>query len=376
MRVLFFEKEHTGHYMEYIHHLYIGAQAHPDNNYLFCLHKEAEEKISKREWPQADNISFSFLSDKQLTWINHPNLIIRGWRASNILRTIIKQNEIEAVLLPTLTLYLPFICLLLPKKVQVSGIIYMIYIHCADTMSKPRLWIEKMRFWLAARSKCIKRILILNDEDSCTELNKSYNTDKFCYIPDPVPNISPSEVSDIRGKLNIPSCNKVYLHFGGLARRKGTLEILKAIKIMGSGAEKKTFIFAGCVYEEIKEEFYRLYREVKEKTQIIIFDEFCPYSLLYNLCHSADYLLMPYQFNHLSSGVLGYASVFNKPVIGPKGGLIGKLIENNHLGITINDITADGLSQALTSNQAMPHSTEYSKKRTREKFIEVLLDAI
>ena len=44
---------------------------------------------------------------------------------------------------------------------------------------------------------------------------------------------------------------------------------------------------------------------------------------------------MPYHITNLSSGVIGYAALFGKPVIGPSKGLLGHLINKYQLGETV-----------------------------------------
>lgn len=94
-----------------------------------------------------------------------------------------------------------------------------------------RRLLEFIRYQVAVKSKCIERMLILNDPYSVNRLNKIYSTNKFQILVDPVPNVDFSKLKNLREELHIPANNKIYVHFGGLARRKGTLDILKAIAI-------------------------------------------------------------------------------------------------------------------------------------------------
>lgn len=84
-----------------------------------------------------------------------------------------------------------------------------------------------------------KKVFVLNDKRSVSLLNEKYNTDKFCFLPDPFPQTESPK--DIREDLNIPVKNKIFLHFGGLGRRKGTLLIADTISRM-KDAKGFTFI--------------------------------------------------------------------------------------------------------------------------------------
>lgn len=229
-------------------------------------------------------------------------------------------------------------------------------------------------FWLMAKNDTMNRVFILNDKTSACQLNHNFHTSKFTYLPDPVPEIEELKLSNLRSIYNIPDKNKVYLHFGRLTYRKGTLEILKAINIMDNKQLKeKTFIFAGRVYKEMHNEFYQLLELAKEKVQILVFDAFCEYDFLYNLCYTCDAILMPYQQNEMSSGVLGYAAVFNKPVIGPDGGLIGNIIKKYHLGYCLPAVNKNSIAQSLTQDICCD-SSSYVKDNDVNNFINTLLD--
>ena len=205
-----------------------------------------------------------------------------------------------------------------------------------------------MRYSIFVNNKSVERILVLNDQYAVDQLNNIYSTDKFCFLPDPVPNIDMSKVKNIRCELGINPEDNVYLHFGGLDSRKGTLEILDAIALMSEEElEGKVFVFAGRVYKSIHDDFYERYERLKDKVKILVFDEFCDYVFLNNLCYSCDCILIPYKNPNQSSGVIGYASLFQKPVIGPSQGLLGRLIKEYKLGVTIDNIDKEMILESL-----------------------------
>ena len=213
----------------------------------------------------------------------------------------------------------------------------------------------------------------MNDHDSAETFNKLYHTDKFQFLPDPVPSVDRSKVHDIRKELNIPQDKKVFLHFGGLSDRKGTLDILDAIGLCSKeDLADKTFIFAGHQSKNLEPLFSARYNFVKDKAQILVFNEFCSYDFLYNLCYTCDVILMPYHLTDLSSGVLGYASVFNKPVVGPSDGLIGRLIRQYNFGLALDEISAKSLISTFSESISC-YSTGYSKINDVSGFIDTIL---
>lgn len=136
-----------------------------------------------------------------------------------------------------------------------------------------------------------------------------------------------------------------------MAERKGTLDILSGILLLENEQLKdKTFVFAGKVQNSIREQFYSLMEPAKEKAHILVFDEFCSYRFLYDLCFTCDVIVIPYKDTNLSSGVIGYAALFEKPVIGPGSGLIGKIVKTNQMGITLENISDYAISKAFQEN--------------------------
>lgn len=369
MRILIFDWSVTGHHLEYLHHLYVGATNDPENKYIFFVPTAFQDVKNKLIWRPAENVNFQYLSDKEQELCDIPNLLISAWYKSIIVRRAVQKSHIDCVWSIMLMQLMPFLPLLLPRKVKVSGILYRIYFYEGTSIRGIRLWVEKLRYRLMVSSKNMTHIFVLNDQQATEKLNAIYHTSKFGYIPDPIPEIDDSQVHNIRKDLGIVSNEMLYLHFGGLDRRKGTLEILKAISMMSAEElEGKAFIFAGKIKESIKNEFYTLMESAESKAHIVVYDEFCSYEHLNNLCYSCDCILIPYQNTNQSSGVIGFASYFSKPVIGPKQGLLGRLIKEYHLGETYNDMSAEGIKKVLCTGWIGQSSNEYALTHTVSAF--------
>ena len=335
MRTLIFDSSVTGHHLEYLHHYYMEAIGHTDEEYVIMVPNDFIKVKKEYDWPYSSNISFFYIPEEDEILLKETNFYKLGWNTSKILQRAVRKIKPDRVLLTMLMQFIPFIIFLLPRNVRVRGIMYKIYLYEEHRMGKLRLAAERLRFWLAARSSKIEQIFVLNDEDSARTFNTLYSTSKFRSLPDPVPSVDFSKVKSVREELGVSPVEKLYLHFGGLDGRKGTIDILKSIIASKKGELKDScFVFAGRINKNTLNDFYDLLSVAKEKTRILVFDQFCSYDFLWNLCYSCDVILMPYHLTSLSSGILGYAAVFNKPVIGPDNGLIGNLIKKYELGIS------------------------------------------
>lgn len=374
MKTMIFDVDIAGHHLEYLHHFYLGALAHSDDDFVFFVSSSFNERKKQYTWPQTSNITFLYSTEEQTAKC----LDSKAWKAGLyytwLLRKVINQVKPDKVLVTTATVFMPFARFILPRDCKVSGIMYTIYSYEKDAWPKWRLQAERWRIRSSVKSSVFDSIYLLNDEDSCKLWNEYYHTSKFKYLVDPVPTVDPGTCTDIRIKLGIPANDKIFLHFGGMAERKGTLNILKAIiSTTGNNLSDKTFVFAGRIYSDIHEDFYHLLEKAREKANILVYDEFVAYEFIYNLCFTTDFILMPYKMSNLSSGLLGYASLFKKTVIGPEKGLIGQLIRKYDLGYCIDVYDIDSISHSF-SLTPMKLNSVYRDVNTLDRFLSQLFD--
>lgn len=373
MKTIIFDNTVFGHHLEYLHHLYEGALTHQDKGYVFAVPESFKTVSSKMEWKSASHISFRYFDEKKA----------RGaWNSSKLLGRFVKEEKADEVFLITIMSFLPWLPFFIPSKVKVSGIVYLIYLYRWKTAGLKIKILDTLKYLLFSRCRVFHRIFFLNDKVAPRIINRLFKSNKFEYLPDPfaLPEIKNS--TSLRTELQIPEKTRCFLHFGGLTKRKGTLEILKAIKhcLDENITLPDYFIFAGKVYDDIKGEFYDIFNEVKKRgVHVLCFDKFCEYEFLCRLCASSDYLLIPYFGTAQSSGVIAYSAKFNIPVIGPKDGMIGRLIKQYKLGTCLSDVSAAGLSLIFKGqNQTMEadrnKATLYVEDNTVARFLERIYD--
>jgi glycosyltransferase involved in cell wall biosynthesis len=178
---------------------------------------------------------------------------------------------------------------------------------------------------------------------------------------------------NLRELYKITSEEKVFLHFGGLALRKGTTDILSAIDLIDKSLLKNAcFIFSGFINDDIKTQFSELTGKLSDKVRLLIFEGFSSYEFQGHLCSIADYILLPYRVSSQSSGILGYAAQYNVPVIGTSAGLLGSLISSYKLGY-VYDLKGPGkLANAMIKHLSEPSSgidgTSYLRDNTVHSF--------
>lgn len=356
--VLIFEPQISGHHLEYIHHIHTGATKCPKTKFIFAVPERFTSVKDKFSWIEADNITIELLDNNAL---NNKLKIIR------LLFRLYKKFKPQEVFFITLMWLMPFLALFSFAKVKLSGIIYNIYLYNWKTSSILGKAKNSLIYSLFTYCRCFKHIFILNDNSAAAVLNKVWHTDKYIYLPDPFVPIDRNKTTDLRESLNISKQKIVYLHFGAMSERKGSLDIFNMIENTPSNElDKYCIIFAGKVGTDIKEHFYNKYHTLKDKIQIIVEDDFVDYERIGSYLVTCDAVLLPYRYVNLSSGVIGYCAQFKKPAIAPNKGLIGKLVQKNQLGIVVNSFNT------LKLNFCKPIGINYCSDRSVDKFFNTI----
>lgn len=368
-----------GHHIEYLHHIYMHAIEDATTSYTFILPNNFDKFGEKMLWPKANNIRFIFfeLDDK---YVRSLKTLEKARMLSRLLKKFADKTGIKEFVLIETMVFMPYLPLYLGRKAKITSILYHLPMFNENTSFKSKIY-SKMNLWLLANAPCFKKICLLNSTEAVEFYNKEFKTKRFSFIPDPyVPIECEKTLSAIREELGISPSKKIFIHFGGLTRRKGTLEILDALFLVDKDCLKNmAFIFAGRVIEDIKEEFYDKINRLKDKVQIIVFDQFCEYSLFAEICTVADYIMIPYRNTSQSSGVCSYAAQFRVPVIGPKEGLLGNIINNYKLGTGFQNLNSVKIAEILRESTykevvlSEEHANRYQCMNTPQHFCQCLI---
>lgn len=346
-KILIFEPFLSGHRLEYIHHLHEEAVKNSGTQYYFAVSAQFAEVKENYIWSEADNITFLFLDHRQIQSLQQKSKTVRISGLAGIASKLAKQYKVDETFFISIAEYMPWLPLFFRSRSSISGIIYYIYLY----EWKSKKIVGRIKDALTLLSvipfKKYKHIFLLNDPVAATYMNKKFKTKKFHYLPDPYPPLAVNKEKEVNIKesLGIDDKKKIFLHFGSMSYRKGTLNILHAITSLSGGELGNCcFIFAGKVGDDIKERFYNLIDILKDKVQILVFDEFCPPPLLSSLCKICSAILAPYYNTAYSSGIVGYAANFHTPIVVPNEKFIGKLVRRYHLGYLLKDNSAKSIA--------------------------------
>lgn len=135
------------------------------------------------------------------------------------------------------------------------------------------------------------------------------------------------------------------------------------------------FYFAGKVADDIRKEFYTMVDVLKSRgVHIYVKDEFVSFKYLNSLCASCDCMLTPYRNTSQSSGAIGYAAQYGKPVVEPSKGLLGYLIKRYRLGYQVDEVYANDIYTAISNFKRISVPDEYVKDNQLGDFLKLCLN--
>ena len=216
----------------------------------------------------------------------------------------------------------------------------------------------------------------------------SSSTARVLSLPDGVePQLPSASPSETRRKWGVESGRRLALFFGSLAKRKGILQTLDAVRLLSSENQTKLCLaLVGTVAPADQKALMERLEILKKSSRVQILKalRFVSDTEMINLFSASDLILLPYQQHAGSSGILVRAAQAGKPVLGSNYGLIGRHIRDFGLGIEVEssepDDIASGISQWLESPQNFPfdakRASAFGEHHTAERFSEVIFSQI
>jgi glycosyltransferase involved in cell wall biosynthesis len=396
MSLLFFDLEITGHHVEYLYHVINYRIKHSEQPpYFLVTHPEVNQRLEWLNVPcdlESMGVHLLHPTRHEMERISESRTVNqRADLEFGILKRFVLQYHVKKCILLSINKF-QFV---IGKKANrfipcnVRGILFNPLGHAG---AKFPAWAIKLRKNLQAkwmlRNRYLDHIYILNDADLPNALNNRYRcNDLFVHLPDPI-FIPPSGNG---GGENSPflktSTKKRFLLFGTLSSRKGIFLVLDALNRLPEKLDGQVeIVFAGNVIRKERDAFENAISDLKSfrpKIDIVHIDGFLPYNKIPDLFLNSSYVLVPYNTTNSSSGIIGHAALYGKPVIGQSGGLIGRLIRDYNLGIAVSDMEASKLASvfvrclenALTKTEVDASGMKrFVQERHPERFVELLVE--
>lgn len=360
MNIVIFDISITGHHNEYLLHLlrYLKTQSSIiSNKYIFIVHPLFFQRLNHLSfYEDFSDLNIISITDKEAYKTRVKNGKISMWnsilRISLLKRYARISNAKECILL-CFDDFFKGLIITSCFKLRIRGI----WFHPLSRMPENN-YIDVIRKWQKAfflkiilKLNDILCIYILNDYYTVNELNRIGRKSVFQMLPDPI-NLSVEMIHKKSSVSRIHNDKSVFLLFGSITKRKGVLVLLDALRnyLAENVVEKSRFLIVGSVPDHFKVELADAIREtlrIRPNIDLKLIDNYIDDSEVASLFESTDYVLLPYKFFYGSSGVLGHAAFFRKPVICTDEGLIADIVKEYRLGY-LTEVNPAALGEVIS----------------------------
>ncbi len=362
----------NGHKYGFVNNLlhYVGKHRLMDH-FVFLINQSAEFQMES-SYPHVEVVMPD--SKEQHSLRQETNLLKKSAAEWTFIDQQVRHHQCERLILMELDLYQVAIGRnITPYKI--SGIWFRPYARMVPEgpgighkfrFLKSR-WQKKMVMKVALRNPALDKIFILNDEEMPGWLDPT----RFFTLPDPWFDYPVLENFQLRKHYNIPENHLVLLQFGYADERKNNENIIAALNQMPHSAI--TLLIIGKFKPGYEAELNRL------KTgsfQLITRDEFVSDEEMESTFRQSDVILRMNVNYFGSSGVVGIAARYNKPVIVSDTGVMAELVKKYALGETVDPGDIPAIAKIFTRYlQASPviDGTAYRDTHDIRAFAEVLL---
>lgn len=384
MKYLIYDIISTGHHSEYISHLvnYI-INDKLNGEFYFIVSEEFEFKFPEiiNKSKESPHIKWEFINKSILHKIFNSSLLKRSFKELEIVNEYALKHGIKDVLLLYFNTF-QFALIFKKPKFNIKGILFLQFTRMTKNtfLNKIKYLRKYLITKMYLKNRKIKKIFILNDENSVDFLNIKFNSNTFNMLPDPIPHYKEIEGLDIYEYYKINNNKKILLHPGAIDPRKGTIEIIESIDFLSEKSVNNfAILIVGKANHNIEELINNKINNLKNKNFSIVFSNtFVSNSFLKSLFLQSFAVLMPYKNSEASSGILGHAILANKFVLTPDSGLIGEIVSNNDWGVLVKDVTANeialGIEKLIDFKGDFNNSFEFIESHSEREFSFKLLN--
>lgn len=351
-KILFFDAAASGHHGEFLENVIFGLSAADSEHSTILAHPELEPRLSAFRAAVGSKIQLIFLKADEVGHLEQARGIIQiGKRQLVVLSRYLQALGVRRVVLMHMNLHQYALhAWRVPSGAEVVGLLLNPYTpmdrahglkaKCFAAITGLR---KRLQFMLLLRNQSISKIFLLNDTRMAEQLNRWYPRRKvFASIPDPLPASCPALEKEAPTSLERPF---TFLLAGSMAPRKGVLEVLEAlISLRGWLDQPICLRLVGRFRREAsgyKEQVLSGIRELEKgeagsRIHVYIEDAFIDNASLSREFSEADCVLTPYLEFYGSSGMVGHACRYQKPLLGCLDGLLGELIRDRKLGLCVD----------------------------------------
>lgn len=384
--ILIFEPDASGHHSGYLYHLIINFLQN-DYSYklivvvspdFFLKHPQILQKtISPRvQWIKFSDVEFS-------EWKNPKSVFKRSILEWDLFCQYAKTHKAILGFFMYID-YLQLAVLTQPAPpCPISGILFrptLVNYPATSLKEKLNYWRKNITLKYFVQNKNLDSLFNL-DPFATNYIQKNWKTEKVIFLPDPV-QVYPTTKTKLEVKLNlgIEESKTVFLLFGFLDSRKGISDMMEAIGNLSREKSKNGCLLIVGPWEENERKLFNIQLpEIQKLTdfQIVVKDSFVKDEEIQQYFKVADYALALYHKHFGMSAIMVRAAAAQKPLIASNFGLLGKIVEENELGITVENDLKEKLEMLLENEISIGNKEKmkaFAELNQAENYAKVILE--
>ncbi|MDP4644991.1 MAG: hypothetical protein NWS71_11180 [Opitutales bacterium] len=372
--ILFFDAAPGGHHGEFLENVIYGIPESVASVAVILAHPDLESRLEAAKLECSSPISLDYLSGAQLDLLNATkSLFQRGRLELDIAESACAKWGAQRIFLMHMNIHQIALsyCFRQPGM-SVRGVLLNPYtpMRRAHTLKqKFSAFItgvrKRMQLYVMLLNPRVDKVFVLNDARLAEDLNFGlFKRRPFASVVDPIPAIVSHSDTEVRDP-DEQSERFTFLLFGSLDPRKGALETLRAIEHLSEDELAKIRIrIVGRLrgVDDYRTSLMAAVASLRQRSPMVcveLEDRYVDIEEMQLEFTQADCILIPYVDFYGSSGVLGHACRFFKPVITCDTGLIGELARQLEIGHATNP--CDPIGYSLVIRRMLTGDLVYNK---------------
>ncbi len=325
--------------------------AHPDvtrllaaaqNVVLDVLTESTDAQLQQLSWPSAAPMGWILGSGPPVGTLPRAHWDIAMQRSADL--------GSKKVVFMELDLVLPAIAAQFSTPARIAGIWFKPGFHMEHGTGRPTYVLhEKLLLGRCLQHPNLHRILVM-DPEALRRLTAGTKGDMFRPLPHIVPSHPIRKTpAEIRAELAIPAEATSLLFFGQISRRKGFLDIVAALARLEASVRARIFLIVAGKLDDIDAATFAECRRAIDELGVksLIRDAYVSDEEMDRLFVAADVVLAPYVDHVGTSDIVVRAALHGRPVIAQRSGIVGKLVAEHRLGLTVRSGDATEIALAV-----------------------------
>ncbi|MBV9331088.1 MAG: glycosyltransferase [Alphaproteobacteria bacterium] len=394
--MMIFEPEANGHQLEWLLHLVHQALALGNRKTTFVVAPEIFRDVADAIGSGAsERVAVLPLTESEARSCRSPRLAISGFSRWWIARRYARRIDASVVHFLALDhLTLPLALGLGAGQREISGTLFRPSVHYRLLAAYAPSLSEKIRdlrkailYPMMLRNPSLGAVHSLDPFFARYARGTYRHGDKVLHLADPSHPKVMSSPDDRRLANAIPAERSMFLLFGYLTERKGTVALLDALaELPAESVSKLAVMLAGRIDANLRSTVVQKVAWLRQRRPALwigVEDRRIGDGELEALIDRADVLLAPYQRFVGSSGVLMWSARAGKPILTQDFGMMGELVREQRLGMAVNTMDRQAIADAIAGylstgtfvNFDRQQATAFSSRHTPAAFAEAILAA-